>query len=58
MHRNATYSLLTRRCQDVLGLSALQVINARIVHEAQRDLVYTSTTIKQLATSLGFEDEA
>ena len=49
---------LTRLCQDVLGLSALQVINARIVHEAQRDLVYTSTTIKQLATSLGFEDEA
>lgn len=53
-----TTGQLTRLCREVLGMSSLDVINARIVHEAQRDLVYTSTTIKQLAAALGFEDEA
>lgn len=53
-----TTGQLTRLCREVLGVSSLDVINARIVHEAQRDLVYTSTTIKQLAAALGFEDEA
>ena len=53
-----TAGQLTRLCHEVLGMSSLDAINARIVHEAQRDLVYTSTTIKQLAASLGFEDEA
>lgn len=42
----------------VLGISSLEVINARLVHEAQRDLVYTSSSIKQLADILGFSDEA
>jgi AraC family transcriptional activator of pobA len=53
-----TAGQLTRQSQEVLGLSALDVLNARTVHEAQRDLVYTATTVKQLATALGFEDEA
>lgn len=53
-----TAGQLTRLCREVLGVSSLDVINARIVHEAQRDLVYTSTTIKQLAAALGFDDEA
>lgn len=53
-----TTGQLTRLCREVLGVSSLDVINARIVHEAQRDLVYTTTTIKQLAAALGFEDEA
>jgi len=53
-----TTGQLTRLCREVLGMSSLDVINARIVHEAQRDLVYTSTTIKQLAAALGFDDEA
>lgn len=38
-------------------MSSLDVINARLVHEAQRDLVYTSNSIQQLADSLGFADE-
>jgi AraC family transcriptional activator of pobA len=53
-----TAGQLTRLCREVLGMSSLDVINARIIHEAQRDLVYTSSSIKQLAASLGFEDEA
>lgn len=49
---------LSRLCREVLGISSLEVINARLVHEAQRDLVYTSVSIKQLAGQLGFADEA
>jgi AraC family transcriptional activator of pobA len=41
-----------------LGVSSLDVINARIVHEAQRELVYTTSSTKQLAAQLGFSDEA
>lgn len=48
---------LSRLCREVLGISSLDVINARLVHEAQRDLVYTTSSIKQLADSLGFADE-
>ncbi|BAL27383.1 helix-turn-helix domain-containing protein [Azoarcus sp. KH32C] len=53
-----TAGQLSRLCRDVLGVSALDVINARIVHEAQRELVYGGTSIKQIATALGFADEA
>lgn len=49
---------LSRLCREVLGTSSLEVINARIIHEAQRDLVFTSSTIQQLADTLGFGDEA
>lgn len=49
---------LSRLCREVLGMSSLDVINARLVHEAQRELVYTSLSIKQLAAELGFEDDA
>ena len=38
-------------------LRRLAVLQARLVHEAQRDLVYTNTSIKRLASNLGFEDE-
>ena len=49
---------LSRLCREVLGMSSLDVINARLIHEAQRDLVYTSNSSKQLAFQLGFSDEA
>jgi len=39
-------------------MSGLDVINARILHEAQRELVYTSLPVKQLAAELGFDDDA
>jgi AraC family transcriptional activator of pobA len=49
---------LTRLCREVLGLSSLAVLHARLVHEAQRDLVYTDMSVKRLASDLGFVDEA
>lgn len=49
---------LSRVCREVLGMSALAVINGRLIHEAQRDLIYTSNSVMQIAQSLGFEDVA
>ncbi|MCL2893999.1 helix-turn-helix domain-containing protein [Brenneria tiliae] len=49
---------LSRLCRATLGMSSLDVINMRVIQEAQRELVYTAQTIKQLAASLGFNDEA
>jgi AraC family transcriptional regulator, transcriptional activator of pobA len=53
-----TAGQLSRICREVLGMSALDVINARLVHEAQRELVYTAGSVKQLAAELGFGDDA
>jgi AraC family transcriptional regulator, transcriptional activator of pobA len=53
-----TAGQLSRICREVLGMSALDVINARLVHEAQRELVYTVSSVKQLAAELGFDDDA
>lgn len=49
---------LTRLSHELLGLSAQAVVNARVVHEAQRELIYSSLSVKQIAATLGFEDEA
>lgn len=49
---------LSRVCREVLGKSSLQVMNDRLIQEAQRELVYTSLSIKQLASELGFNDDA
>jgi len=49
---------LSRLCRDVLGISALDVVNARVIHEAERELVYSTLSIKQIAGILGFMDEA
>lgn len=49
---------LTRLCREVLDRSALQVIHDRMVHEAQRNLVYTTLPIKVVASELGFADDA
>ena len=49
---------LTRLCREVLNVSSQDVVNARILHEAQRELVYSTDGIKQIAHWVGFEDEA
>jgi AraC family transcriptional activator of pobA len=51
-------SQLGRLCRQVLGMSTLDVVNARVVHEAQRELVYSTLSVKQVAAVLGFDDEA
>lgn len=52
-----TSGQLSRLCREVLGVSSLDIINARLIHEAQRVLVYTGNSVKQLAYVLGFADE-
>lgn len=49
---------LSRLCREMLGMSSLDVVNARVVHEAERELVYSTLAIKQVAAVLGFEDDA
>jgi AraC family transcriptional activator of pobA len=49
---------LSRLCREVLGISSMDVISARIVHEAERELVYSILGIKQIAGLLGFADDA
>lgn len=53
-----TAGQLARLTRAVLGTSPLEVVNARIVHEAQRELIYASLGIKQVAAALGFDDDA
>jgi AraC-like DNA-binding protein len=40
------------------GHSPLSLVNDHLIREAQRDLVYSGLTIKQIAHALGFEDAA
>jgi AraC family transcriptional activator of pobA len=51
-----TPTQLNRACHQVLGHSALGVLHARVMLEAQRDLAYTSLSVKQIALGLGFGD--
>ncbi|MCW5654646.1 helix-turn-helix domain-containing protein [Hydrogenophaga sp.] len=53
-----TAGQLSRICREVLGMSSLDLINARLIHEAQRELVYTVGSVKMVAHELGFEDDA
>lgn len=49
---------LSRVCRDMVGRSALSVVQDRIVLEARRHLLYTSMTVSQIAFLLGFSDPA
>jgi AraC family transcriptional activator of pobA len=49
---------LNRICRRAFGQSALDVINARVVLEATRDLTFTLMSVKEIAFALGFEDPA
>lgn len=53
-----TPTQLNRVCREVLGRPALQVLHQRLVLEAQRELAYTSMSVKQIALGLGFADAA
>lgn len=53
-----TQTQLNRVCREVLGKSALEVTHQRLLVEAQRDLIYTGISIKEIAYTLGFGDEA
>lgn len=49
---------LTRTCRQVVGRSATQIMQERVMIEARRDLVYTALPISQIAFQLGFSDPA
>jgi AraC family transcriptional activator of pobA len=51
-----TTTQLNRVCRQVLGHTALAVLHARLMLEAQRDLAYTTMSIKQIGLNLGFAD--
>ena len=53
-----TVSQLGRLTREVIGMSPLEFINARIIREAQRGLVYSAMSVKQVALELGFSDSA
>lgn len=49
---------LNRVCRTAFGTSALGTISRRVVLEATRDLAFTILSVKEIAHSLGFEDQA
>lgn len=51
-----TPTQLNRVCQRVLGQPALAVLHQRLVLEAQRELAYTTMSVKQISLGLGFAD--
>ncbi|OLL30820.1 AraC family transcriptional regulator [Burkholderia sp. SRS-W-2-2016] len=53
-----TAAQLGRICREELGHSPLSLVNDQLIREAQRDLVYSGSSIKQIAHALGFEDSA
>ena len=53
-----TYSRLHAACQSVMGESALKLLHNRQILEAQRNLLYTSMSVAEVAYAVGFEDPA
>jgi AraC family transcriptional activator of pobA len=53
-----TTGQLTRLCHEAFGVSAIEAIDARSIHEAKRLLGYSTLSVKQIANELGFSDEA
>jgi AraC family transcriptional activator of pobA len=51
-----TPTQLNRVCRQLTGRSALALLHARMMLEAQRDLAYTTLSVKQIALGLGFGD--
>jgi len=49
---------LNRICRHITGKSALQIIHKRMMIEAKRDLVYSTMTVGEIATVMGFGDAA
>lgn len=49
---------LNRVCREVLGASALSIIERRVVLEARRQLVFSQRSIKQIGADLGYDDPA
>jgi AraC family transcriptional activator of pobA len=53
-----SHTHLNRLCRQVLGHSALAVIEQRVALEARRQLLFSTLSIKQIGAELGYEDPA
>ncbi|MDW9247769.1 helix-turn-helix domain protein [Burkholderia cepacia] len=53
-----TAAQLARVCREELRISTTAVINEHVIRKAQRDLVYSNLSIKQIAHETGFVDSA
>lgn len=53
-----TAGQLTRSCREALGKSGIEVVHSRLAQEAQRELVYTASSVRKISDNLGFADEA
>jgi AraC family transcriptional activator of pobA len=51
-------SRLRNACLGVAEQSPMQMVNARILLEAKRELFYTSVSVSEIAYALGFDDPA
>lgn len=51
-----TLATLGRMCQEHLGMTPMNVINARLVLEAKRVLGHSDASVKAIAHELGFAD--
>jgi AraC family transcriptional activator of pobA len=51
-----SHTHLNRLCRQVLGRSALAVIEDRIALEARRQLLFSTLSIKQIGAELGYDD--
>ena len=55
---NVSPSRLRSACLSVTEQSPMQLVHARILLEAKRQLLYTSTSVSEIAYGLGFDDPA
>jgi AraC family transcriptional activator of pobA len=55
---NVSESRLRNACVEMTGQTPIQLLNARILLEAKRQLLYTSHPVGKIAYALGFEDAA
>ena len=55
---NVSESRLRSACLAMTGRSPVQLVHARIVLEAKRQLLYTDQPVRKIAYELGFEDAA
>lgn len=55
---NVSESRLRTACLSTTGQAPIQLIHARLVLEAKRQLLYTADPVRRIAYGLGFEDPA
>jgi AraC family transcriptional activator of pobA len=55
---NVSQSRLRNACVSVTEQSPMQIVHARIMLEAKRQLRYTTAAVSEIAYALGFDDPA